>query len=192
MSDDVVDVLIIGAGASGAAFAWSMADTRMRIVCLEQGDWMKQSDYATNTRHWERQQWDTFNIDPNIRKGEADYPINDDESPISVVNFNGVGGGTILYAAHFRPEISVMVWAACQAAEDLYPRIHSCWLTEGFRAIRRERDLHKEKRALDITFRLPGDMRPTKVEYEAIASLRESGTLTCTGFLKSYCQKLCS
>ena len=35
-----VDVLIIGAGASGAAMAWSLADTKMRIVCLEQGDWM--------------------------------------------------------------------------------------------------------------------------------------------------------
>jgi 2-polyprenyl-6-methoxyphenol hydroxylase-like FAD-dependent oxidoreductase len=31
-----VDVLIIGAGASGAAVAWSLADTKMRIVCLEQ------------------------------------------------------------------------------------------------------------------------------------------------------------
>ena len=30
-----VDVLIIGAGASGAAVAWSLADTRMHILCLE-------------------------------------------------------------------------------------------------------------------------------------------------------------
>jgi choline dehydrogenase-like flavoprotein len=35
---DKVDVLIIGSGASGAAVAWSLADTRMRILCLEQGD----------------------------------------------------------------------------------------------------------------------------------------------------------
>jgi len=27
-----VDVLIIGAGASGAAVAWSLSDTKMRIV----------------------------------------------------------------------------------------------------------------------------------------------------------------
>ena len=33
------DVLIIGAGASGAAAAWNLTDTRMRIVCLEQGGW---------------------------------------------------------------------------------------------------------------------------------------------------------
>jgi glycine/D-amino acid oxidase-like deaminating enzyme len=31
MSDDVVDVLIIGAGASGAAVAWSLAETRARV-----------------------------------------------------------------------------------------------------------------------------------------------------------------
>ena len=36
---DKVDVLIVGSGASGAAVAWSLADTRMRIVCPEQGDW---------------------------------------------------------------------------------------------------------------------------------------------------------
>ena len=29
---DIADVVIIGAGASGAAFAWSMAETKMRIV----------------------------------------------------------------------------------------------------------------------------------------------------------------
>jgi len=34
---DAVDVLIIGSGASGAAVAWSLAETKMRIVCLEQG-----------------------------------------------------------------------------------------------------------------------------------------------------------
>ena len=37
---DTVDVLIIGAGASGAALAWSLTETRMNVVCLEQGDWI--------------------------------------------------------------------------------------------------------------------------------------------------------
>ena len=46
--DEPVDVLIIGAGASGAAVAWSLAETRMRIVCFEQGDWTNPSDYPTN------------------------------------------------------------------------------------------------------------------------------------------------
>ena len=30
-----------------------------------------------------------------------DYPINDDNSPIKVVNFNGVGGSTVMYTAHW-------------------------------------------------------------------------------------------
>jgi len=96
-----VDVLIIGAGASGAAVAWSLADTRMRILCLEQGDWVKPTDYPSNGRDWEERQYTDFSISPNRRARPADYPINEDGSPIKVANFNGVGGGTILYAGHF-------------------------------------------------------------------------------------------
>src|SRR5512146_362668 len=106
MTEDV-DVLIIGAGASGAAFAWSMAETRMRILCLEQGDWMNPADYPSTRRDWEVRMEREFSPNPNIRRRPEDYPINDDDSPISVVNFNGVGGSTILYAAHFpRPHPS--------------------------------------------------------------------------------------
>jgi choline dehydrogenase-like flavoprotein len=101
MSEDVVDVLIIGAGASGAAFAWSLADTRMRIVCLEQGDWTKPSEYPTNAANWEFQAFGPYHIDPNVRGRVTDYPIDDSESDVTVVNFNGVGGSTILYGAHF-------------------------------------------------------------------------------------------
>lgn len=96
-----VDVVIVGAGASAAAFAWSLADTRMRILCLEQGDWTSSSGYPSTTPHYERQQFGDWNIDPNVRARPTDYPVNNSASPITVVNFNGVGGGTILYAAHF-------------------------------------------------------------------------------------------
>ena len=96
-----VDVLIIGAGASGAAVAWSLAETRMRILCLEQGDWVKSTDYPSNGRDWEARQMEDFSVNPNRRARAWDYPINEDESPIKVANFNGVGGGTILFAGHF-------------------------------------------------------------------------------------------
>ena len=98
---DPVDVLIVGAGASGGAIAWSLADTRMRIVCLEQGGWVKPTDFPSNGRDWEARQFGDFSISPNIRRNAADYPINEDDSPIKVANFNGVGGGTVLYAGHF-------------------------------------------------------------------------------------------
>ena len=101
MSQDPVDVLIIGAGASGAAMAWSLADTKMRIVCLEQGDWMNPQEYPSSGMDWEARAFSDMSISPNRRKRETDYPINDAGSPIAVANFNGVGGGTVLYAGHF-------------------------------------------------------------------------------------------
>ncbi|MCI5073626.1 GMC family oxidoreductase [Oricola sp.] len=96
-----VDVLIIGAGASGAAVAWSLADTRMRILCLEQGDWPKSTDFPANGRDWEARMLEDYALSPNRRGSRADYPINDDNSPIKIANYNGVGGGTVFYAAHF-------------------------------------------------------------------------------------------
>ncbi len=96
-----VDVLIVGSGASGAAVAWSLAETKMRILCLEQGDWVKPTDYPTNGRDWEARLFSDFAINPNRRARETDYPINDVNSPIKVVNFNGVGGSTIMYTAHY-------------------------------------------------------------------------------------------
>jgi choline dehydrogenase-like flavoprotein len=47
MAEDPVDVLIVGAGASGAALAWSLAETRMNILCLEQGGWMNPAEYPS-------------------------------------------------------------------------------------------------------------------------------------------------
>ena len=99
--NETVDVLIIGSGASGAAVAWSLAETRMKILCLEQGDWMKQADYPSNGRDWEARLYDDFATSPNRRARPTDYPINDDNSPIKVVNFNGVGGSTIMYTGHY-------------------------------------------------------------------------------------------
>ena len=54
---DPVDVLIIGSGASGAAVAWSLADTKMRIVCLEQGGWIDPAEIAAIRFGSEGQRW---------------------------------------------------------------------------------------------------------------------------------------
>ena len=99
--NDPVDVLIIGAGASGAAVAWSLAETKMHILCLEQGGWMNPAAYPSTGRDWEARFFSDFSPSPNIRARPEDYPINDDNSPIKIVNFNGVGGGTVMYTAHF-------------------------------------------------------------------------------------------
>ena len=92
MANDPIDVLIIGAGASSAAMAWSLAETRMRIVCLEQGDWMNSAEYPSSGRDWESRTFGDFSVSPNRRNRPTDYPVNDSESPISVANFNAVGG----------------------------------------------------------------------------------------------------
>jgi choline dehydrogenase-like flavoprotein len=101
VADDAVDVLIIGAGAAGAAFAWSLAETRMNILCLEQGDWMDPARYPTAGMDWEIRALGDFALSPNARKRPEDYPVNDAESPIAASMFNAVGGSTILYAGHF-------------------------------------------------------------------------------------------
>ena len=101
MPEEVADVLIIGAGAAGAAIAWSLAETRMNIVCLEQGGWMDPAQYPTTRPDWEVHGLGPFGFSPNGRNRREDYPVNDDDSPIKISNFNAVGGSTILYAAHF-------------------------------------------------------------------------------------------
>jgi choline dehydrogenase-like flavoprotein len=101
MSEETVDVLIIGAGASGAALAWSLAETRMNIVCLEQGGWMNPADYPGMSGDWEARQLGDFGLSPNTRGRREDYPVNDGNSPIAASMFNAVGGSTIMYAAHF-------------------------------------------------------------------------------------------
>ena len=101
MKHDPVDVLIIGAGASGAAVAWSLAETKMHILCLDQGGWMNPSEYPSTGRDWEAKFYGDWSSSPNIRGRPEDYPVNDDNSPIKVVNFNGVGGSTVMYTAHW-------------------------------------------------------------------------------------------
>src|SRR3954451_21074625 len=86
---DPVDVLIIGAGASGAAVAWSLAETKMHILCLEQGDWIKSADFPSNGRDWEARRYADFDIHPNRRARGTDYPVNDDASVMKIANFNG-------------------------------------------------------------------------------------------------------
>ena len=93
--------MIIGAGPSGGAAAWSLSKTKLSIVCLEQGDWMNTNNYPSTKKNWEVKKQYEYNVSPNIRNLPSDYPVNDTNSPIAIANFNAVGGGTILYSAHF-------------------------------------------------------------------------------------------
>jgi choline dehydrogenase-like flavoprotein len=102
VAEGVPDVLIVGAGASGAVTAKRLAESGFDVVCLEQGDWPDYSlaraahpDYElTGARDW--------NWDPNVRAAPADYPVDDSDSDITALLWNGVGGGTVIYAAHWQ------------------------------------------------------------------------------------------
>lgn len=67
MNQAPVDILIIGAGAAGAAFAWSMTDTRMRVLCLEQGEWMNPAEYPSTGLDGELRQAGEFSSNPSAR-----------------------------------------------------------------------------------------------------------------------------
>ena len=99
---DPVDIVIVGSGASGAAAAWSLGRGGfLRIVCLEQGSIGDPARYPTASADWELHRHGSASSDPNERGNRADYPIDNSNSPISIANFNGFGGGTILYSGHF-------------------------------------------------------------------------------------------
>lgn len=101
MANEPVDVLIIGAGASGAAIAWSLVETRMRILCLEQGPHLHDKDFPSRREDYELARYGDFSCDPNVRQLPQDYPINVEDSEIAPVNFNAVGGSTINFLGHW-------------------------------------------------------------------------------------------
>ncbi|WP_232423268.1 FAD-dependent monooxygenase [Mycobacterium sp. 155] len=48
-----MQVVVIGAGPSGAVVSHTLASAGIDVVCLEQGDWLNPTDYAANHRIWE-------------------------------------------------------------------------------------------------------------------------------------------
>ncbi len=101
MKREKTDILIIGAGASGAASAWNLSNLNLKITCLEQGPLIDKKKYSFNNVKREINKFKDFNIDPNQRRFKSDYPINTTNSPISIANFNAVGGSTLIYSGHY-------------------------------------------------------------------------------------------
>src|SRR5438093_6767834 len=93
-SERDTDVLIIGAGPTGAVAAKRFAQTGMRVVVLEQGDWPDYSKARADHADFELTAGRYWSNNPNRRQAPADYPIDDSASDIAAVLYNAVGGGT--------------------------------------------------------------------------------------------------
>lgn len=100
-SRDIADVLIIGSGASGGAFAWYLSKlSGVKIVCLEQGDWVGRPPESPPEADGERSR---LLGRPEKREGVRyfidGYPYDSSESYWSPILGNAVGGATIHYGA---------------------------------------------------------------------------------------------
>ncbi len=102
MSAARVDVVVVGSGAAGAALTWRLASLGATVTCLEQGDWLRLDDFASERQTFEvslRRGSHTFN--PNDRKRREDYPVTTGGAgPTQIAMWNGVGGSTVHWEGH--------------------------------------------------------------------------------------------
>lgn len=102
MTTDHADVLVVGAGPAGAIAASVLAQAGFSVCCLEQGDWPDASDYPGTRPDWELAAGRKWHPDPSVRQLLADYPIDGGDSRLKSLNmYPGVGGSTVIYAAHW-------------------------------------------------------------------------------------------
>ncbi len=95
------DALVIGGGLSGAISSLQLARAGVEVTCLEQGDWTTPDDYPGDKADFELRALKQWHANPNVRDWPVDYRILEDTSDIKPLLFNGVGGSTILFSAHW-------------------------------------------------------------------------------------------
>ena len=93
----------------GAAFSHRLSSqtSDLTIVCLERGDWVRPSQMPATRPTYQREALSGWSPSPAVRQASAnpgpsaDYAIDDADSVIKPLMWNGVGGSTMAWAAHF-------------------------------------------------------------------------------------------
>jgi choline dehydrogenase-like flavoprotein len=93
--------LVIGAGAAGSVASRYLAEAGFSVVCLEQGGWVNPSEFPGDKTEYELLARFHWNPNPNVRGRPGDYPCDVTDSDLEGWMFSGVGGTTLLYAAHW-------------------------------------------------------------------------------------------
>lgn len=94
------DVVVIGAGPTGAALTWKLAELGVDVLCLERGERFNYGSVARDNPDYDLRRRGPLNANPNLRRGPSDDPIDDHDTPIKPMIGNAVGGGSIWWSSH--------------------------------------------------------------------------------------------
>ena len=95
------DVVIVGAGPSGAVAASELVAAGFSVVVLEQGGWVAADAFDGARPEWELTQLRRWHPNPNVRARPEDYPLATEASDVNPLMFAGVGGAALIYGAHW-------------------------------------------------------------------------------------------
>jgi choline dehydrogenase-like flavoprotein len=87
--DGRYDIIIIGSGAGGGTFARAIADSGLRVLIVERGEYIPR----------ERENWDTREVFANRRYLARETWYDADDQPFSPYTHYCVGGNTKMYGA---------------------------------------------------------------------------------------------